>query len=84
MRYCGECRLSHRFLRPSGVNQQVAFLILSNCSCHCSSHLSIRGDIHTTDTISWVQACHVPRLSAKCSPFLCEAQRLGKQNQSKE
>lgn len=76
---CGECNLSHRFLCPSGVDQQVAFLILCNCSCHCSSHLIIRRNIYTTDTISWVQTCHVPRLSAKCSPIPCEGRRRGKQ-----
>ena len=42
MLHCGERRLSHRFLSPSRVNQQVAFLILSNCSCHCSSNFIVR------------------------------------------
>ena len=51
----GSAGTSHRFLCPSGVDQQVAFLILCNCSCHCSSHLIIRRNIYTTDTISWVQ-----------------------------
>ena len=52
MLHCGERRSSHRFLSPSRVNQQGAFLILSNCSCHCSSNFIVRKGIFTQQTLS--------------------------------